>query len=136
MFGLLKRLLPSKANDNGKSLEQVVNELHHTHDLQEVIELLNGLNEKGREGLLITIGVWDSSKAWIYDIDQVASDMSEAMSNGNINPYLYNFESRTEHHTSIDTVTVRLFDLICYQHELIWAKYEKKPDNHLILYVR
>ena len=138
MIGLLKRLLSLKGIDKGKSLKQVVNEIQHTHDLQEVIELLNGLNEKERQGLWITMAVWDIQPRTIGDIEMIGDqeviiDAMERLFAPNIDEYPVR---SMEIYDSMDKAIGRLFDSICFNHMLLCAKYGETIQNQLILYVR
>lgn len=138
MFGLLKRLLSPKVTDNGKSLKKVVNELQHTYDLQEVIELLNDLNEKGRNGLWITIVFWDGKPRdiddteWIGDKVVIIDAMARLFARG-IDEYPV---SRVETYSSIDEAIGSLFDSISFNRMLLCAKYGETSYNQLILYVK
>lgn len=139
MFGLLKRLLSPKGADNsGKSLKKVVDELQHTHDLQEVIELLNELNEKGRNGLWITIAVWDMPPKKIGDIDMIGD--KEVIIDAMARLFAPGIEEypvrRVETYSSIDEAIGSLFDNISFNRMLLCAKYGETSYNQLILYVK
>ena len=139
MFELLKRLLSPKVADNsGKPLKKVVDELQHTHDLQEVIELLNDLNEKERQGLWITMAVWDMPPRTIGDIEmigklEVVMDAMERLFAPNIDEYPVR---SIETYDSIDEAIGSLFDSLCFNRMLLCAKYGETVQNQLILFVK
>lgn len=139
MFELIKRLLSPKGADNsGKSLKKVVDELQHTHDLQDAIELLNDLNEKGRNGLWTTIVFWDVKPRTIVDIEMIGD--KEVIIDGIVRLFAPDIDKypvrRIETYSSIDDAIGSLFDSICFNRRLLCAKYGYTSNNQLILYVK
>lgn len=119
-------------------LKQIADELQHKHDLQDVIELLNGLNEESRRGLWTTIVFWNMPPRAINDIEMIGDE--EVIYDGMARlfvPYLDEYPvRRIETYRSMDKAFGSLFDSICFNRMLLCAKYGETSYNQLILYVR